>query len=100
MQNYNFRYFLIIIYTFTILLISRCANEPEAVVDPAFIIDGIVLDSASRQPIQGVSVNFRPLHISDSVYFAGDSVMNTNATYNQTNSSGRFHIVTYDGISR
>ena len=87
-------YFLIITSTFVIFLLSHCTTEPEVIVDPAFIVDGIVLDSASQLPIPGVLVGFRPTTISDSDFFVGDSLIHTNVSYSdQTDSSGRFHIV-------
>jgi len=93
-MNNKYLYFLIISCSFVIFLLSQCTNEPEVLSDPAFIVDGIVLDSATQQPIPGALVGFRPPNISDSAYFVGDSLLLLYGSFSdQTDSSGRFHIV-------
>ncbi|MCK5699656.1 MAG: hypothetical protein KAI29_00820, partial [Cyclobacteriaceae bacterium] len=80
-MNNKYLYLLTITCSFVIFLLSQCTNEPEVLVDPAFIVDGIVLDSASQQPIPGVLVGFRPPNIPDSDFFVGDSLMHTNVSF-------------------
>lgn len=60
-----------------LLLFTQCdkSGEIEPVVDPAFIVSGIVIDSASLAPVTDALVGFRNPMVEDTIVFLGDSVL-------------------------
>lgn len=70
------------------------SNEPEILWDPAFFVDGMVLDSITQAPISEVLVCFRTQEKPDSLYFVGDSVIANAPLWgiSETKAEGKFHI--------
>ncbi len=78
-----------------IFLIIKCDDDDGYVDEGGFEITGLVLDSISQLPIQGVSVGFNSFDVPDSLLLVGDSI-NTNYLYPHltTNDLGKFRYST------
>lgn len=78
-------------------LIIKCEDDGY-VVEEGFEINGIVLDSASQLPIQGVIVGFT--HYPDSIVIVNDSIyIQSLYLISETNDLGKFRISEIGGIS-
>lgn len=56
------------------ILSSSCKNESVEISDQSYFLRGVVRDSTSSTPINGVTVGYRNPSVPDTVLFRGDSL--------------------------